>query len=164
MPRLRCRCGVSPELGFFTPMTVGMLCLLWLIVATELIKLGQARYNVGMDLMRKVTQASEILWLIDNRDRLAEWQEISEKSLDEGTATVRAIHHAIAAIPFTILEAIPATRDTTRLVHGIHDVAANGVYAGISLANRALGKQLRQQLPGDAADIDAKSVSKQDPE
>lgn len=122
------------------------LGLLWCWIFVNLVSLNRQRRLFADQLLRRVARASELAWLLENRERLAEWQEASERVLDEGTATVRAIHHAIASIPFAILEAIPATRDTTRVVHGVHDFTANGVYAGIALANRALGGQLRHGL------------------
>lgn len=154
---------MHPELILLVGWGIACLYVLWLVVTVELVRLHRARARIGMDLVRGVTRASEVAWLIQNRDQIAEWQEISEKSLDEGTATVRAIHHAIAAIPFTILESIPVTRDTTRVVHGVHDVASNGIYAGISLANRALGKQLRNKLSAEESATRSAAKSGQQP-
>lgn len=77
---------------------------------------------------------------------LAQVQKLAETGVDLGTGTVRSIHHGIAAIPFGILEAIPATRDTTRIVRAIHDQTADTVYGAIGLVNRVLGKGLRRGL------------------
>lgn len=70
----------------------------------------------------------------------------AEQTVQLGAETVRAVHLGIAAIPFGILEAIPVTRPTTRLVRGIHDGISNVVYDTITGANRLLGSTLRQNL------------------
>lgn len=84
-------------------------------------------------------------------ERMRATQELAETVVEGTTATVRAVHHGIASIPFGILEAIPPTRDVTRLVHGIHDVTADAVYGAISLANRLVGGGLRKGLLSQAA-------------
>lgn len=118
---------------------LGMAVWQWLAVRS-------LRCRVADDLRRMVTTGSELMWLIENREQLADWQEVSESAMDESTLVVRDIHQAIASIPFGILEAIPVTRDTTRVVHAIHDVTAAGIYAGVGFANRLLGRRLRQAL------------------
>lgn len=140
------------------------LQLAWLVVLMVLLFLSsflgvagligchRLRCQIAEELLRRVTRASELVWILENRERLAEWQEISEQTYDEATATVRAIHHAVAAIPFGVLEAIPATRDTASVVRGIHDLTANGVYGGLAVANRLLGKQVRKKLSSPTDD------------
>lgn len=131
-------------LGFVVLISFFLLATGWGLV--NLSGCHRLRFQIAEDLWRMVARASELAWVLDNRERLAEWQEISEQTYDEGTATVRAIHHAVAAIPFGVLEAIPATRDTASLVKGVHDLTAEGIYGGLSVANRLLGKQLRKKL------------------
>ncbi|AXQ31549.1 hypothetical protein D0B54_23940 [Solimonas sp. K1W22B-7] len=80
---------------------------------------------------------------------LAQVQKLAESGVGIGTDTVRGIHHGIASIPFGILEAIPATRDTTRIVRAIHDQTADTVYGAIGLVNRMLGKGLRRGMGVD---------------
>ncbi|HSW13293.1 MAG TPA: hypothetical protein VLI06_10675 [Solimonas sp.] len=80
---------------------------------------------------------------------LAQVQKLAEGGVSIGTDTVRGIHHGIASIPFGILEAIPATRDTTRVVRAIHDQTADTVYGAINLVNRVLGKGLRRGMGVD---------------
>ena len=81
-----------------------------------------------------------------NNDRLAEWQEVTEASIDGGSRAVRAVHKSIADLSFDILESIPTTRDTTRLVRGIHDFAADNAYAAVSVVNRLAGERSRRAL------------------
>ena len=63
-----------------------------------------------------------------------------------GTRAARALHQGIASIPFDILETIPATRDTTRVVRRIHDFTADNVYAAISAVNRLAAESGRERL------------------
>ncbi len=73
-------------------------------------------------------------------------QKIAETAIDAGTSAVRAVHFGIAEIPFGILEAVPATRDATRVVRQTHDVIANAVYGSIKGANRIAGLLARNTL------------------
>lgn len=77
---------------------------------------------------------------------LAQVQRLAEGGVALGADTVREIHKTIASIPFGILESIPATRDTTRLVRAIHDQTSDAVYGSIGLVNRLLGRGLRRGL------------------
>ena len=72
------------------------------------------------------------------RAQLAAAQKVTEATVEGGNVTVRTVHKAIAAIPFGILESIPATRDTTRVVRRIHDAISDGIYGTISAANKAV--------------------------
>lgn len=81
-------------------------------------------------------------------ETLRQVQEVAEKGVEFGAEAVRAVHLGIASIPFSILEAIPVTRDTTRVVRGLHDGISNVVYDSITGVNRLLGGVLRQGLPG----------------
>lgn len=73
-------------------------------------------------------------------------QQIAETVIDAGTSAVQAVHLGIAGIPFGILEAVPATRDATRVVRQTHDVIANAVYGSIKGANRFAGIVARGAL------------------
>lgn len=92
-----------------------------------------------------ITQA-ETLRYIRGREQLSELQEAVEVSVEGVTASVRTVHRGIASIPFGILEAIPATRDTTKAVRAIHDVTSDVVYGSISFGNRLAGRGLRKGL------------------
>lgn len=78
--------------------------------------------------------------------QIAEVQEASESTVALGMRLARTMHRGIAAIPFEILEAIPMTRDTTRIVRASHDLIAGAVYDSIEAVNRGLGTQIRSQL------------------
>jgi hypothetical protein len=78
--------------------------------------------------------------------RVAAVQAVTEKAVEGGARTVQVLHYGIAAIPFTILELIPPTRDATRLVRKTHHFIADGIYGGISAVNRGIGWLLRRAL------------------
>lgn len=108
--------------------------------------LQRAIEDTGQQIHRCAVHQRELLQVIENHRLLQEVQNVTESLVDEGTSVVRTIHKEIASIPFEILEAIPATRDTTRVVRGVHDVTSDSIYAGISVANRLLGRGLRKSM------------------
>ena len=95
---------------------------------------------------RAATHQRELAQLIDTHNQLADIQDKTETLIDSGTSTLRSIHHEIANIPFEILESLPATRDTTKVVKGVHDITSDTVYASISTLNKAVGRKLRDRL------------------
>lgn len=89
---------------------------------------------------------ADLVLFAEGHQQLLEAQEFLESSIHGTTATVRAIHLGIAAIPFGILEAIPVTRDTTKVVRGTHNLISDVVYSSISVANRAGGVLARKGI------------------
>jgi hypothetical protein len=104
----------------------------------------QRRIQAGCDEQRLMR---------DLRVQIATGQALAENVVEGGTAAVRTIHKSIASIPFGILESIPATRDTTRVVRRIHDAISDGVYGGIAVTNKALHEAARSaaKLPKPGA-------------
>lgn len=100
--------------------------------------------SATLDRCAVVNAEAQRLWIADRQ--LADAQRLSEGLVSGGTLTVRAIHKGIAAIPFTVLEAIPATRDTTRIVRASHDLISDAVYGTIDAVNRGVGAGLRAGL------------------
>jgi hypothetical protein len=88
----------------------------------------------------------QLYWWVQANARLAEWQEATQSSIDGGTRAAYALHKGIAAIPFEILAAIPATRDTSRVMRGVHDFATDNIYAAIAAVNRMAGERSRKHL------------------
>lgn len=84
-----------------------------------------------MQEVRVVAFTSELGHARVARERLESMRDDLVDSLDASSRAARATHQAIADIPFSILERIPATRDGARQVRRIHDLASDGVYAGI---------------------------------
>ena len=135
------------------------LALVVLAIAAGLIVDTQRRMRrVQRQQWRSEAAISEMQLVAQIRSQLATGQVIAENVVEGGTSTVRAVHKGIAGIPFGILESIPVTRDTTRIVRKIHDAISDGVYDGISATNKALHQAARNaaarsRLPrdGDAA-------------
>jgi hypothetical protein len=107
---------------------------------------GAALRPVRVALFRAEVLQSEAARLQRAERQLADAQRLTETAVAGGARTVQVIHQGIAAIPFGILEAIPATRDTTRLVRATHDAIAGAVYGGIGAVNRGIGAGLRAGL------------------
>ncbi len=103
---------------------------------------------LAAQLERTAALKADLRWWRESLQRLAEWQEVTQSSIDGGTRAVRALHQGIAAIPFEILDAIPVTRDTSRVVRNIHDFAADNVYAAVSAVNQLLGSGSRRVIEG----------------
>lgn len=108
----------------------------------------RAQARIELQLMQVAVEQGECARLLQNRAQLETLQQAAESGVEGTTALVQSIHKGIASIPFGVLEAIPATRSTTRLVRGIHDLTSAGVYGGISAANRGIGRSIRKQLSG----------------
>lgn len=126
------------------------------LLAVECIRLSRRHRDLAMRLRRTALYHAEAARFVAARARLSEVQQFAEGAVAGGTGVVRAVHHGIAAIPFTILENIPVTRDTTKLVHGIHDLTADTVYGAITTINRVLGGQMRDALKTNSQSAAAK--------
>jgi hypothetical protein len=64
------------------------------------------------------------------------------------TAVTRKGHETIAAIPFTVLENIPATAEASKVVRAIHDEIADAVYDAISGTTKSISDVIRRGLGG----------------
>ena len=91
------------------------------------------RWSLRNRERRVVAFASELGHARQARERMDSLQSNMAGALDASSMAVRDTHRAIADIPFSILERIPATRDGARQIRRIHDLASDGIYAGISL-------------------------------
>jgi hypothetical protein len=131
------------------------LLALVLLTASLGVAIGTLRLGRGIGVVRSLLFRAEILrseaCRLQRAERqLADAQRLTENVVAGGTQTVRAIHQRIAEIPFGILEAIPVTRDTTRVVRATHDLIAGAVYGGIGMVNRGVGAGLRAGLKAGA--------------
>lgn len=129
----------------FTLWVVSLL-VLSMLAARGIFTLRRDMQSTGRQIHRCAVHQRELLQVIENHRLLQDVQNVTESLVDEGTAMVRTIHKEIANIPFEILEAIPTTRGTTRVVRGVHDVTADSIYAGIAVANRMLGRKVRKSM------------------
>ena len=140
-------------------MAEGVIALMLALgLTTVLLALGAALWRLQRQLpalrgdsLRARIEIVEAARLQRAQQQLEQAGRIAETALGSGTEAVRLIHRGIAAIPFGILEAIPVTRDTTRVVRHTHDLIAGAVYGSIQAVNRGLGAGLRRQLQGGGA-------------
>lgn len=133
-----------PELSFAAALLGASVLAgitLWLLLACRPLETG-LRQTAGQ-LQRTAAWRAEVTWWLRASARLAQWQKFTEATIGGSTQAVRSVHFGVAAIPFSILEAIPVTRDTTRLVRGVHNLTANAVYGAIGAVNQWVGLALR---------------------
>lgn len=106
-----------------------------------------ARSRVAADNVNAATvRLSEARRMLRQKRNVGTAQNLAETAFDGTTRTVQDIHRGIAKIPFSVLEANPATRDTSRIVREIHDLTADSVYGSIRGINRLIGSGLRRGL------------------
>lgn len=122
------------------------LLLASLALALALPALGFGLRATRDALFRAEVVQAEGLRLMHAEQRLADMQRLTESAVGGSTMVVRAVHKGIASIPFTILESIPATRDTTRVVRITHDLISDAVYGTLGAVNRGVGAKLREGL------------------
>lgn len=126
-------------------------------IAIELLALGllifsglvfwRCQHQLACDerlLLELAIQQHEWVRHQQSQAQLDQLQDRAEATVEQTTRLVQTVHHGIATIPFEVLEAIPATRDTSRLVRTVHDLTADGVYGSISAVNKGLGQGLRR--------------------
>lgn len=133
-----------------------VLAALGVVCASLGLAYGFLRLQHGLREAREMLFRAEIVKVESERllraeQQLRQAQDVSEAAVSLGTGVVRGVHRGIAAIPFGILEAIPATRDTTRLVRKTHDLIADAVYGSIGAVNRGVGAKLRAGLQSGSA-------------
>lgn len=97
-------------------------------------------------LARTAAVQAEAMRMQQANARLAEWQQVTQETIEGGSEAVRAVHMGIAAIPFSIFEAIPRTRQASKLLRRVHDLTSDSVYSAISTVNRLVGEISREKL------------------
>ncbi len=60
-------------------------------------------------------------------------------AVDGGSRAVQKVQIGIAKRTFDILEAVPAVREPTKVVHFVYDLSVNGTHGVIRLVNGAVG-------------------------
>lgn len=131
--------------------TIGLL----FVVGLKLLKLKQELVSLELDLQQALAAGRQQTERLATLENLREAQATAEQVIATGSSVVREVHRGIAAIPFDILDSIPATRDSSKLVRGVHDSIADGVYGALSGINKAVGREIRKTLQDAAANRDA---------
>lgn len=126
--------------------TAGLLA----VVGLNLLKLKQELVALESDLQRALAEGRHQAERLATLENLREAQATAEQVLHAGGSVVREVHKGIAAIPFDILDSIPATRESSKVVRGVHDSIADGVYGALSGINKAVGREIRRTLQNAA--------------
>jgi hypothetical protein len=110
-------------------------------------RMGQQLQALEMDLRRAETLGHEQAERLAALEALRDTQQLTEHAIATGTAVVKEVHKGIADIPFSVFEAIPATREPAKALRGLHDSISDGIYGAISGLNKAVGRELRKGVP-----------------
>jgi len=116
------------------------------VVAWHTWQLQQALRESATRLQYSSRLLMELQRLQHRQSQLAEVQRLAEFTIDTGADVVRAVHESIAAIPFDVLDAVPATRDVSRVVRRTHNLISDAVYGSIKGVNKVLGGATRTVL------------------
>lgn len=143
--------GASAD-PLFWALLLALVIAIGLLVTVGLrtLKLKRELQRLEADLQRALADGREQAERLATLENLIEAQATAEQVIAAGSSVVREVHKGIAAIPFNILDSIPATRESARLVRGVHDSITDGVYGALSGLNRAVGREIRKGLQ-DAA-------------
>jgi hypothetical protein len=102
--------------------------------------------QIEAEAHRHEAYVRELETFSEAREVLVQRTETTAAAVELGTSVAKFGHHAIAAIPFTILEAIPVTRYPTIAVHRTHDLVADNAYLAAGRAAQAFSLWVRQSL------------------
>lgn len=123
--------------------TVGVVALAVLVPRRERSWRRMRQFGV-----RHAALTAERARLGRSRAEIVEASDGAGRAVVLPTEVTRFTHASIAAIPFTILEQIPATADTSRLVRRIHDDISRTVYDTISGTARGVSGVLGSRWHG----------------
>lgn len=128
---------------------VGGLLVAATVVALRLAqRAGAVQRELESTIVRTSAARRERLRFASTRHAIAGTAENAAEAVQLSAATVQAGHEVIAAVPFGLLEAIPATRAGTKRVRSVHDDASGGVYRAINVASSAVGNVVSRRLKG----------------
>jgi hypothetical protein len=102
------------------------------------------------DITRQRVDQEERARFVASRESIGDAGESTTALVTVPTAITRLSHDAIAAIPFTVLENIPATAETSKVVREIHDEISHAVYDAITGTTRGIAGLIRRGLVGPA--------------
>ncbi len=145
---------MSAEALLLTLLLAGGL-LLWAL--WQLHRLRATLAALSTALQRAEILGQEQATRLAALESLRDSQQLAEHAIATGTAVVKEMHKGIADIPFSVLEAIPATRSSAKLLRGLHDSISDGVYGALGNLNKAVGRELRKSVP--LTDAPAPSVT-----
>jgi|TARA_R110000851_G_scaffold153542_2_gene295500 hypothetical protein len=119
-------------------LVAGLLAMWW--------RLERDARALANSLKRVGLRALDTQRRVDAQVRLARAQQFTESAVDLTSATVRAVHRRIAAIPFGLLARTPEAKAQVLRAQALHDETAEAVYGGINAINRLVGRGVRRGL------------------
>ena len=119
--------------------------LLWSVLRAR--RLSARLRALDTQLQRAEALGQEQAARLAALETLRDSQQLAEHAVATGTAVVKEVHKGIANIPFSVLEAIPATRAPAMALRGLHDSISDGVYGALAGLNKAVGRELRKGVP-----------------
>src|SRR3954447_16057466 len=108
---------------------LGLACLsLTVFAALDVHRQQRAVTQLRFDVERRRAWVAERDRFLALRRQVVDISDTAGALIDAPAAITRAGHEAIAAIPFAVLDSIPATAETSKVVREIHDEIAGAVY------------------------------------
>lgn len=127
--------------------TLLILAATFAVVSTVRVT-GIRMQELESTILRTAAARSERRQFGDTRSAIANAAEGAAEAVQTTSATLQLSHELLAAIPFGVFEAIPATRTGTKRVRQVHDETADGVYRAISVVSGAVGDVVSARLKG----------------
>lgn len=101
---------------------------------------------------RQQAWANERAVFVASRAKIADGVQAGTDAVAMGSSITRISHRAIAAIPFGIFGAIPATRERSQRVRAAHDEKSAKVYESIETMSGRIADGVRRRLTGEQAE------------
>lgn len=98
---------------------------------------------------RQRAWATERSTFLASRTRIADGVQAGTDAVAFGSAVTRVGHRAVAAIPFGLLRAIPATRARGLRLQQAHDLRAAQMYDAIDSVSARIAEGVRKRLTGE---------------
>jgi hypothetical protein len=131
--------------------SVATVCLVLAFVACWVVAAARKRLAVAdRAAAQLVARRGEQERFLRPRTDIADTADVASAVVDLGTGITQASHQTIAAIPFEILEAIPATSEVAKIVREVHDQTAATVYRAVSAVTGEVAGVIGRRLRGDA--------------
>lgn len=128
-------------------LVAALLCLAAVTWAGYANALAQRRMReLSLQLQADAARLVELRYVEEVRRQMEEAQWLTERAVEVGTETVREVHMGISGATFGILDAIPVTRDTARIVRHTHDLISESVYGSIRTSNKVAGRLSRSAI------------------
>lgn len=93
---------------------------------------------------RRTNLAAETARFAESKRTVVLAQQTAEVAVETITQVTQAGHTVIAATAFGALEQFPLTKDTAKVVRGVHDSIVDGVYDSITALNKGIGSAIRR--------------------